>query len=322
VVLEEGRGKLFTARSQRVRPHRDDKILTSWNGLMISALARAAQVLQSPGIGRSDIPVSIPTTYGQAGRIVPSGAPTTDYLTAAQRVACYLLAHHHRDGRLYRTRAVPAVLDDYACLATGLLDLYETDFDLQWLRAAVELTDQMLDLFWDTKEGGFFQTDGRDSSVIVRVKEDYDGAEPSGNSMATLLLLRLARFTDSDRYRQSAEKTLALFGEHLHRAPYAVPQMLCALDFVLGKPREIIIAGKSDAADTRSMLSAVYQRYLPNKILVLADAGSAQVLKFPGAYKSMEGKATAYVCVNYACQLPTTDLAQFEKSLVSETSPG
>jgi uncharacterized protein YyaL (SSP411 family) len=160
--------------------------------------------------------------------------------------------------------------------------------------------------------------------VIVRVKEDYDGAEPSGNSMATLLLVRLARFTDSDRYRQSAEKTLALFGGHLHKAPYAVPQMLCALDFVLGKPKEIIIAvppGRGDAADTRAMLSAVYQRYLPNKILVLADEGSAQVLKFPGTYKSMEGRATAYVCVNYACQLPTTDLAQFEKSLVSGMSP-
>jgi uncharacterized protein YyaL (SSP411 family) len=312
-IIEDGCANLFAARSKRTRPHRDEKILTCWNGLMISALARAAQV----EVGRASRSSAVDSEKN--GR----DARATVYLAAAQRAARYILAHHCRDGRLWRTATVPAVLDDYACFANGLLDLYETDFDPQWLLKAIELTDKMLDSFYDAKDDGFFQTDGRDPSVIVRAKEDYDGAEPSGNSMATLLLLRLAEFTNNDRYHQAAEKTLGLFSEHLHKAPHAVPQMLCALDFHLSKPRQIVIAvppGRDDAADTRAMLSAVYGRYLPNKILILTDGGEAQRtiakrLAFPEDIKSVNGKATAYVCVNHACQLPTTDFEQLKKSL-------
>ena len=308
------RQKLFAVREKRVRPHRDDKVLTAWNGLMISALARAAQVL--PVIGTVGA-ASPPRLTGDPGR-GKNAAPTSDYLTAAQRGARFILANHCKDGKLMRTETVPGMVEDYAFFANGLLDLYETDFDPQWLQTAIGLTDKMLDLFYDPKEGGFFQTDGIDSSVIVRAKEDYDGAEPSGNSMAALLLLRLAEFTGNDRYQQAAEKTLALFAEPLHKAPYAVPQMLCALDYALGKPKEIVIVvppGQEDAPDTRAMLSAVYERYLPNKILVRADAKSAQVLKFVSEYKPIDGKATAYVCVNRACQLPTTDVSKMVELL-------
>jgi uncharacterized protein len=285
-TLEEGRAKLFAAREKRVRPHRDEKILTAWNGLMISAFARAAQALDEP-----------------------------KYRAAAEQAAHYILANRLKDGKLTRTATVPAMVEDYAFFANGLVDLYQADFDPQWLQKAMDLADAMLAQFYDAKEGGFFQTDGRDPSVIVRSKEDYDGAEPSGNSMATLLLLRLAQFTDRADYRNAAEKTLELFSGHLMKAPQVVPQMLCALDFYLSKPKQIVVAGKVDAADTHVMLRTIHEQYLPNAIVILAEGGKSQktlvkLLPFLETIKPMGGKATAYVCVNYACQLPTSDLSK------------
>ena len=290
-ILEEGQAKLFAARGKRVRPHRDEKILTAWNGLMISALARAAQALDEP-----------------------------KYRDAAERAARYIVRDRLRDRRLTRTATVPAMVEDYACFGNGLVDLYEADFDPQWLLKATELADTMLAQYYDPKDGGFFQTDGRDPSVIVRAKEDYDGAEPSGNSMAALLLLRLAQFTDRAKCRDAAEKTLQLFNGHLHKAPSTVPQMACALDFYLSKPKQIVIAGKADATDTRAMLRAIHEHYLPNAIVILADGGDSQktltkLLPFLETIKPINGKATAYVCINYACQLPTSDASKFKELL-------
>jgi uncharacterized protein YyaL (SSP411 family) len=290
-ILEVGRAKLFAAREKRVRPHRDEKILTGWNGLMISALARAAQALDEPR-----------------------------YREGAERAARYLVANRLKDGKLTRTATVPAMVEDYAFFGNGLIDLYETDFDPQWLLTATKLADTMLAQFYDAKAGGFFQTDGRDPSVIVHSKEDYDGAEPSGNSMAALLLMRLAQFTDRPNYREATERTLQLFGDHLRKAPSTVPQMLCVLDFYLSKPKQIVIAGKADAPDTRAMLHAVRERYLPNAIVILVDGGDLQktltkLLPFLETIKPVDGKATAYVCVNYACQLPTTDRSKLAELL-------
>ncbi|MGD1020863.1 MAG: thioredoxin domain-containing protein [Verrucomicrobiia bacterium] len=289
--LANERARLFAVREKRVRPHRDEKVLTAWNGLMISALSRASQALDEP-----------------------------KYRDAAERAARYLVANRLKDGQLTRTATVPAMAEDYAFLGNGLVDLYEADFDPRWLVKATELADAILARFYDAKEGGFFQTDGRDPSVIIRAKEDYDGAEPSGNSMATLLLLRLAQFTDRASYRDAAGKTLQLFGDHLRKAPSTVPQMLCVLDFYLSKPKQIVIAGKADAVDTRAMLHAVHERYLPNAIVVVAGGGDAQktlakLLLFLETIKPMDGKATAYVCVNYACQLPTSDLGKLAELL-------
>jgi len=267
--LETWRQKLLAIRSKRIRPHRDEKILTGWNGLMISAFARAAQALDEP-----------------------------KYRDAAQRAARFILFTRIKDGQLMRTETIPAMVEDYACFATGLLDLYETDFDPVWLKKAGELSDRMLADFYDAKAGGFFQTDGHDASVLIRSKEDYDGAEPSGNSVATLLLLRLAQMTGDEKYRQAAEKTLAAFETHLRRAPHAVPQMLCAFDFYLAKPKQIILTGPDPA-----MLRVIRDRYLPNKIVMIE------------ARPQLEGKVTAYVCVNFACQLPTNDLAKFAELL-------
>ncbi len=279
------RAALLAMRKKRVRPARDEKVLTAWNGLMISALARAAQLLPEGGRG-------LPAATGLP---LPSS-----FHQAAARAARCLLAHHYREGRLWRTPTVPAMLDDYANFATGLVDLYETDFDPSWLRKAGDLTDQMLAEFGDTGRGGFYQTDGRDSSVLIRSKDDYDGAEPSGNSMATLLLLRLAALTGQELYRVAGERTLAAFAGRLESQPTALPQMLCALDWALNGPVEITISGRVDAADTRTLREVVNERYLPNRVLRGQPA---------------DGPASAQVCRKRVCQVPVTDPSELGQLL-------
>ena len=192
------------------------------------------------------------------------------------------------------------MLDDYANFATGLVDLYETDFDPAWLHKASDLTDQMLAEFGDAGRGGFYQTDGRDSSVLIRSKDDYDGAEPSGNSMATLLLLRLAALTGQELYRAAGERTLAAFAGRLESQPTALPQMLCALDWALNGPVEITISGRADAADTRTLREVVNERYLPNRVLRGQPA---------------DGPASAQVCRQRVCQVPVTDPAELGQLL-------
>jgi uncharacterized protein YyaL (SSP411 family) len=303
-VLETGRARLLAVRDRRPRPHRDEKILTSWNGLMISALCKAAQTLEQPA-----------------------------WVEAAQRAARHLLQHHYHHGRLWRTPAVPAVLDDHAVFANALLDLYETDFDPQWLLTALRLADEMIALFHDAGQGGFFMTSGEDPSVIIRPKEHYDGAEPGGNSVAASLLLRLARFAPERRpavaaggdYRAIAQKTLATFAAEMRRAPHAVPQMLCALDMALQPAIQIIIAGQPDAADTRALLRAARQRFLPDAMLMLADGDArqqalAELIPAVAAMKPVDGRAAAHVCRDYICRLPATD-PQTMLKLIEEKSP-
>ncbi|MDQ6940866.1 MAG: thioredoxin domain-containing protein, partial [Verrucomicrobiota bacterium] len=167
------------------------------------------------------------------------------------------------------------------------------------------------ELFWDEKEGGYFSTSGKDPNVLLRMKEDYDGAEPSPNSIAATNLLRLAALLDKSEARARAEKTLHAFDAQLERAPSAMPQMLVALDRFRSKPKQIVIAGKLSAPDTAAMLREVHRHFLPNKILILADAGAGQEffagqVEFMKSIRPMDDKATAYVCENFVCQLPTT----------------
>jgi len=202
---------------------------------MISAFARAYQVLDEP-----------------------------QYLVAAERAAAFIrtqlydektgkLSRRHREGQV----AFDGYVDDYAFLVQGLLDLYETSFKIEHLRWAFDLQKKQNELFWDKDHAGFFSTTGKDASILLRMKEDYDGAEPSPNSVATLNLLRLAEMLDEKPFREMAAKTLAAFGDRLRQAPSAMPQMMVAFDFYQSKPKQIVIAGKPDAADTRAMLRAV-----------------------------------------------------------------
>jgi len=297
-VLNEGKQKLFERRQTRPRPHRDDKIITAWNGLMISAFARAAQVLEEP-----------------------------KYLQAAERAADFVLhklyqpqtqtlVRRYRDGEA----KFPAHLDDYTFFTMGLIDLYEASFDSKWLESAAVLTETQHRLFWDKNDGAFFDTSGEDETILLRTKEDYDGAEPSANSIAVLNLLRLAQMLDKKAWWKMAERTLQVFGSRLQRIPHAMPQMLVAVDFSLEKPQQIIIAGKPEAPDTRAMLRAVHERFLPNKILLLIDGREGQAylqkhLPFIESLSPRAGKATAYICENYACQLPTTEIAVLRELL-------
>jgi uncharacterized protein YyaL (SSP411 family) len=297
-LLEAARKKLLTARSRRPQPMRDDKVLTAGNGLMISALARAAQILDDP-----------------------------TYARAAATNAAFLKAklYDPKQGRLKRTyragqAAVDGFLDDYAFLIQGLLDLYETSFDVQWLSWAVGLQDKQDQVFWDARQGTHFATTDIDPSVLFRMRDEYDAAEPSANSIAAMNLLRLSQLTDSAERKAKAEKTFAAFSNRLSQSPDALPQLVAALDFGQSKAKQIIIAGKANAADTRAMLRLVHERYIPNKLLILADGGAGQQqiarwLPFVEFMRPRDNKATAYICEDYVCRLPTPDLQMMARIL-------
>ncbi|PIR15004.1 MAG: thioredoxin domain-containing protein, partial [Elusimicrobia bacterium CG11_big_fil_rev_8_21_14_0_20_64_6] len=304
-ILETARRRLFQARAKRPRPHLDDKVLVSWNGLMISAFASGAQTLDDPA-----------------------------YLAAAEKAARFIRARLYdaKRNRLYRRwrageRKVSGIADDYAFLVQGLLDLYETSLRAEWLEWAVKLTDAQNELFFDSKDGGFFMTSaGHDKRLLVRVKEDSDNVEPAASSVAALNLLRLSWFTGRKDFREKAEKTLALFSAQMREQPRSLPRMLVALDYALAKPRQIVIAGDRDAPETRAMLREVHARFLPDKILMLLDQGPDRValerrLPFLKGIVPITGRTAAYVCVDYACELPTSDLETF-KAILDGKPPG
>ncbi len=290
VKLTAGRRTLFEARASRPRPPLDDKIVTAWNGMMISALSRASQALDEPR-----------------------------YLERAQATAKFLETHLYssKTGRLWRSyraggASVEGFLDDYTDLIGGLLDLYQTGFDVHWLQWAVSLQEKQNQLFGDEEAGGYFDTGSSDPSLLSRTREAYDGAEPSPNSTAAMNLLRLAQFTDRAEWRAKAQKTLSAFAARLQSDPEAVPALASALDFRLGQTKQILIAGDPASQDTRELLRQVNTRFLPNKILLLADGGTGQQqlarwLPFVAGANRMKDRATAYVCENYICKLPTAD---------------
>jgi uncharacterized protein len=298
-LLARARAKLFDLRVRRPRPQRDDKALTAWNGLTISAFARAHQVLND-----------------------------SRYLDAANRAALFVAANllDPHSGRLFRRHrageaAIPAYLDDYAFLIQGLLDLYEAAFDVSCLTRAIALQKTQDALFWDEASGGYFSTTGGDPSILLRVKEDYDGAEPSGNSIAALNLLRLSEMTDGAEMRQKAERLLRAFGGAMERVPEAMPQMLVALGFHLGGAKRIVVAGRAGASDTTAMLREVHAHFIPNKVLLLADRGDgrespAGLTESVRDARMLDGKATAYVCEHFVCQRPTNDAAQLASMIV------
>jgi uncharacterized protein YyaL (SSP411 family) len=216
--------------------------------------------------------------------------------------------------------AIPGFLDDYAFFTQALLDLYETDFELRYLSTAVRLVEKQLELFEDTKQGAFFSTAASDPNLVMRMKDDYDGAEPSGNSIAVLNLLRLAQITKRKEFRDSAETGLRAFASRLRTASVGVPQMLVGLGYSLSTPKQIILVGHKDAEDTRALLHSLQRRFVPNKIVLLVDSAESRrelsrYLPVIETMTQLDGRATAYVCENYACRLPTADVAQFAELL-------
>lgn len=296
-VLAAARRKLFELRASRPRPHLDDKVICAWNGLMISAFARGYQVTKNPA-----------------------------YLERARDAAAFVMdtLYDEEEGMLLRRyrqgeAGLAGQLDDYVFFVQGLLDLYEASLEINWLERGLALTRRQLDLFEDVELGGFFETGESDRTLLVRMKGDYDGAEPAANSVAAANLIRLAPLADSD-WREKAAATIDCFADQINANPTAMPRLLAALDSLQDPPRQIVIAGDPAGEDTRDLIRAVQSRYLPDTLLLLADKGQArrflsERMEIIGELVPRDGRACAYVCENYACRLPITDPAELDRNL-------
>ncbi|UYU19622.1 MULTISPECIES: thioredoxin domain-containing protein [Methanoculleus] len=300
--VEEGRQKLLAARKQRVRPGRDDKILTDWNALMIAALAKAARAFDEP-----------------------------DYLAAAERAAAFVLANLRReDGRLlHRYRGgeagLAATLDDYAFMIWALIEVYEASFAPGYLKTAVDLSRDLIARYWDCNEGGFFFVPD-DGDVPVRQKPVYDGAIPSGNSVAMYALFVLGRMTANLELEETAERIRRVFAGTVSESPTACSHFLTGLEFMLGPNFEVIISGVPDAEDTRAMIGAIRSHYAPDAVIIFrpSDEEEPEIVEVAGFTRDIvmiEEKATAYVCTNYACDIPTTDPDEMVRLVKSAGRP-
>jgi uncharacterized protein YyaL (SSP411 family) len=282
---------------------RDDKILTSWNGLMISAMARGGFVLDEP-----------------------------EYVAHAERAAEFLLENSRKDGRLLRSfmdgvSRHNGYLDDYAFFIAGLIDLYESTADPRWLREAIALQGVLDAHYRDEEGGGYFLTSDDHETLLAREKPDHDGAEPSGNSIALMNLLRLHELTLDDRYRVASEQLLRGFSTTIERRPTAVSEMLLAVDFWWGPPKEVVIVTRKGLDQAEPFLSVLREKYLPNKVVArVSERGNveehAKLVPLVRGKVARKGKATAYVCERGVCDLPTTDVDVFERQLTRKRRTG
>jgi uncharacterized protein YyaL (SSP411 family) len=287
--LDQVRKTLFEVRQKRVRPGRDDKILVDWNGLMIAALSKAAQAFDEP-------------EYANAAK------RAADFILNNMRDSEKRLYHRYRDGEA----KVNGFLADYAFFVWGLVELYETVFDAEYLQRAVDLTEMLMKHFWDEQRGGFYLTPDDADVTLVRDREIYDGALPSGNSVACLNLIRLAHMTGETQYEQKAAQLMRSFASAVSRAPSACTQLMSALDFAIGPSCEVILVGDPNKADTIRMIEALRSMFAPRKVMLLHSSlgqrkGTRYLDAFTQGLTSKEGKATAYVCCNRVCNPPTTD---------------
>ncbi len=293
--MTEAKQKLFAAREKRMHPGKDDKILADWNGLMIAALAKGASAFDKP-----------------------------EYADAACRAGDFILSRMRgQDGRLFhRYRddepAVMAFLDDHAFLTWGLIELYEATFEVSYLMAALEITDIMIEHFWDRENYGLYFTADDGEELIFRKKEIYDGAVPSGNSVAMLNLLRLGRMTANAGFEEKVAHIRRSFSGTIWQTPMSYTQMMVALDFALGPTSEVVIAGEARAEDTKAMLAALRREFIPGKVVMLRTGGDSEIIglaEYTRNLTSIEGRATAYVCRNYSCKLPVIDAGEMMELL-------
>jgi uncharacterized protein YyaL (SSP411 family) len=307
-VLDRARTTLFEARVGRPRPHLDDKVIAAWNGLMIAAFARAARLLvDSPRRG--------------------------DWRQAAERAAAAVQTHLWRsdDRRLFRRyrdgdAAVEAFCEDYACLTWGLLELFQTTGDARWLTWALDLVDTQNTLFRDERDGGWFSTTGEDASVLLRIKEDYDGAEPAAASVTVRNLLTLGHLVADPSLVERAARTLERYGPGLGQVARVMPLMLSNIALWHGGAAQVVIVGDRGSAETLALEAVVAQIYAPGAIqmslpLAGADAQLADRLPWLGAMRARDGRATAYVCRDFACQAPVTEPADLARQLQALAGP-
>lgn len=294
------RAKLFNRRKDRIHPLKDDKVLTDWNGLMIAAMAKAGRVFEK-------------LRYTQAAENA-----ATFVLNTLRRPEDGRLIKRYRDGEA----AMPAHLDDYAFFVWGLLELYETTFNEEWLEAAISLTDEMIERFFDKRSGGFYMTAEDGETLLIRDKALYDGAMPSGNSIATLNLLKLYHILGKLEYQQVAQQTINFFAHSLEQMPSAYAQMLQAVDFGRGPTREFVVAGARDSEETRDLLKIIRKVFMPNKVVILRPEPEetpriSDLAAYTLLQRAVGGKASVYLCQEFACQLPITDPDKLNSALSS-----
>ncbi len=287
-ILTRGRKALFEVRAKRPRPHLDDKVITAWNGLMISALAKASSILED-----------------------------AHYLELARNAAQFLYDNLSTEGgqllRSWREEPsrIPAFAADYALLIQGLLDLYEASFEAKWLEWAVKLQGELDEKYEDAQHGGYFSVSDAIPNSVLRVKEDHDSAEPSPNSVSALNLLRLGSMLTREDYQQKADRVLKLFGQSLEKSPFSMPVMVTAMDFQQHGDQQIVLAGDATSAEFKTLAAEVRKTFLPHAVILHADGGEGQKLlsgknEALAAMKPVNGKAAVYVCKNHTCQAPVT----------------
>jgi uncharacterized protein YyaL (SSP411 family) len=304
-LLESAKKKMFDVRAKRVRPHLDDKVLASWNGLMLGAIARAGILLDDQSY-LAAAEKNLAFLKSKLWVAPQQRAANVSLATSekSQQDAGGTLYHRWRDGQRDQTQ----LLESYAFLLSGVIDLYESTLKPEHLDFAIALAESMIARFHDAKDGGFWQSTGDAKDLILRVKDDYDGAEPSGNAVATMALLKLAAITERKDFREAADKTLRLFSDRLQQLPQAVPFLLAALDFSSEEPRRAVIVGEGD----RALLRGAHLAFQPNKV-VLGNTGAVE--PFAKTLMPKDGKPTAYVCTGTACQPPTHDASKLKALL-------
>jgi uncharacterized protein YyaL (SSP411 family) len=304
-ILSRARLKMFEARMARPRPHLDNKVLTAWNGLMIAAFARMVRVLRGRG---------------------PDGRSAAEpFLEAARQSATFIrnrlwnpatstLLRRYRDGEA----GIDGYAEDYAFLTFGLLELFQADANPDWLLWAITLQHRQDELFWDETDAGWFSTSGRDPSVLVRMKEEYDGAEPTASSVSLMNLLVLGHLVDSSNWSEKIERTFRLFGERLEQMGRAVPMMAAALSTYVAGPQQVVIVGPR-AGDSLELEGAVATRYRPFAVVLSLTLEQQQALAptlpFLGPMHPIGDKPAAYVCANFTCRLPVTTVEELEQEL-------
>ena len=285
--------KLLEVRNQRIRPKTDDKIITGWNSLMISAFALGYQVLRD-----------------------------RRFLDAATSATQFILINLSKEGQLFRRyrageAAITGTLEDYAFLIAALLDLYEASFDPKWLREAFQLNDRVVELFWDKANGGFFFNRTGETELPAAIKDAYDGPIPSGNSIAAQNLIRLAALTDNEELRILAMDIFRTFGAQLEQSPLEHTQMLCALDFYLSSPMQVVIASQK-IEEAQAFTAEISRHFLPYKVIAFTRSGDDELLGMIPPIKdkvAVQGKPTMYICENYTCKAPITDLDDLRRVL-------
>jgi uncharacterized protein YyaL (SSP411 family) len=292
-LVADSKEKLFHEREKRIKPFRDEKIITSWNGLVLSGLAEAINI-----------------------------SPKRAYVESANRTVQFIFSKMFRDGHLLHTykdgkAKLLGYLDDYAFVAVGLLDLYETTFDRTHFECAIELADAMLSEFWDEKDGAFFYTGKSHEQLISRAKPVFDASIPSGNSIATHLLLRLYHLTGREDYLKRAEAVLRTYYDVMMSQPFGFAHMLCALDLYLRKPKEIVVIGTREDTNVAELVKRIHSVYLPNKSLQLAgpDQSLEKISPLLQGKTQLDGKPTVYVCHNFTCSAPATNWEELKPLL-------